>query len=80
MMTAASYLGLASASDISTAWQYLLRLFCNLERGWTAACLNEEEMKAHEGLGVDSDIDWWGLTQCVSREGAYSVTVVPVLP
>lgn len=34
-------------------------------------------MEAHEGLGVDSDIDWWGLTQCVSGEGAYSVRAVP---
>lgn len=55
MMTAASYLGLASASDISTAWQYMLRLFCNLERGWTAAVPMRKKlkpMKAWECL-------WW---------------------
>lgn len=31
-------------------------------------------MKAHEGLGADSGIDWQGLTLCVSGEGDYSVT------
>lgn len=33
-MTVVSFLGLARASDRSTAWQSLLRLFCNLERDW----------------------------------------------